>query len=411
MKRIIVVLLLAISAAVLLYAGNFYWRNLRGSAPALRASSRNIVVDLPAIGRSFLPAGQGPLSLPRGFSISIFANDLSGARVMILDRGGNMLVSRPWAGVVTKLFIRDGRVVDRKDILRGLRRPHGLAFDPQDQSILYVAEEDKISRAALNSDGAARKIIDLPAGGRHTTRTLLFGNDGRLYVSIGSSCNACVEKDKRRAAIYSLRKDGSDFRLYASGLRNSVFMVLQPGTSEIWATDMGRDYLGDDLPPDEVNIIRFERNYGWPFCYGKKILDEEFDSSSEAARTCNKSEPSYLDIPARSAPLGLAFIPAEGWPAEYRYNLLVALHGSWNRSIPTGYKVVRFKLDERGRYLDTDESGAPRMLDFITGWLTAGDRSLGRPVDLLALPGGKLYISDDKAGVIYLVTYAGEEGR
>jgi glucose/arabinose dehydrogenase len=165
----------------------------------------------------------------------------------------------------------------------------------------------------------------------------------------------------------------------------------------MWATEMGRDFLGDELPPDEINIVREDKNYGWPLCYGKRVLDLDFvDESQAKGVTCANTEPSHIDLPAHVAPLGLAFIPANSnWPEEYWGDLLVAYHGSWNRSTPIGYKVARLKLDESGAYKGAE--------DFITGWLTS-EGALGRPVDLKFDAKGNLYISDDKAGVVYRVT-------
>ena len=165
----------------------------------------------------------------------------------------------------------------------------------------------------------------------------------------------------------------------------------------MWATEMGRDLLGDNIPPDEINIIQEGGWYGWPWFYGKNIEDHSWTTGIPIYAF--ESIPSHIDLQAHSAPLGLAFVPEEGWPKGYWYNLFVSYHGSWNRSVPTGYKVVRIKLDSKGNYLGTE--------DFITGWLTSSG-VLGRPVDILVQPGGTMYISDDKAGVIYKVVYNGE---
>jgi glucose/arabinose dehydrogenase len=174
-------------------------------------------------------------------------------------------------------------------------------------------------------------------------------------------------------------------------------MAVHPVTGQIWATEMGRDYLGDELPPDEINIIKESYDYGWPLCYGKNIHDTDFDKNTDNPCKEPIMRASYIDIPAHSAPLGLAFFPVEGWPKEYRYNLLVAYHGSWNRSEPTGYKIVRYRLDNMGNYLGRE--------DFITGWLTRDNKALGRPVDILIRSDGVIFISDDKAGLIYKMTY------
>ncbi|OGI42723.1 MAG: hypothetical protein A2593_00520 [Candidatus Moranbacteria bacterium RIFOXYD1_FULL_44_9] len=408
MKKLIILAIIAILTGVIFWIGIFAWRNFRGSRPAFLEPNQNITDLIPSPSESpssqpenTLPAENAtnmPLKLPDGFRISIFAKNLPGARVMALDTLGNMWLSRPNANVVTLLEIQDGKVVSQNDTLVGLNHPHGLAFDPDQPLLLFIGEEDKITKVPLYTEGEYEKIADLPAGGGHSTRTLLFGPDKRLYVSSGSSCNVCVEKDPRRAAIYSLNRDGTDFREFASGLRNSVFMTINPRTEEIWATEMGRDFLGDNLPPDEINVIREGKKYGWPYCYGKQIHDANFDPSGSRFDFCKTTEPSLIDIPAHSAPLGLAFLKNSEWPADYRDNLLVAYHGSWTRSVPTGYKIVRHKFDEQGNYSGVE--------DFATGWLARGN-ALGRPVDILENPDGKIYISDDKAGVIYLVEWIG----
>ncbi|TSC67932.1 MAG: hypothetical protein G01um101466_598, partial [Parcubacteria group bacterium Gr01-1014_66] len=293
-----------------------------------------------------------------------------------------------------------------------------------------------------------KKIIDLPDGGRHFTRTITFmplpsqisseeiwegePDHEKLLISVGSSCDVCDETDWRRAKILIANADGSDLKEFAKGLRNSVFMATHPVMGKIWATEMGRDLLGDNLPPDEVNIVEEGKNFGWPICFGKNIHDAKFDPAPEQARygagknVCDVFAPSYIDIQAHSAPLGLAFFPEDppsreatdgqvGWPQEYWYNLLVAYHGSWNRTDPTGYKVVRFKLDAQGNYLGDGSAGSPQGEDFISGWLiepgiTEGG-ALGRPVDLKFGPDHALYISDDKAGVVYRVTYPAVENK
>ena len=186
--------------------------------------------------------------------------------------------------------------------------------------------------------------------------------------------------------------NGSGERVFAAGVRNSVGFVFHPSTGEIWATENGRDNLGDDLPPDEINILRNGQNYGWPYCYGKNIPDPAFNDSSR----CQATQDSVHDMQAHSAPLGLRFAESAQFPEEWQGDLLVAYHGSWNRSVPTGYKVVRLHVD--GSRVVAEE-------DFISGWLLDNGSVVGRPVDLIFGPeDGALYISDDKAGVIYRVT-------
>lgn len=370
-----------------------------------------------------------PLAIPHGFSIEVFAKDLPGARVMAFDPFGNLWVSQTSQGTISLVEVQEGKAVRHGPVLRGLENPHGLAFDPKFPSSLYFAEEDKISRVAVYSDGKPEQIVDLPSGGGHFTRTISFGpadstsppqagptsspHDDRLYVSIGSSCNVCVERDSRRAKIFSMNRDGSDFREFARGLRNTVFFTWSEVDGRMWGTDMGRDLIGEDFPPDEINIIEANKNYGWPYCYGKNIQDQTFSRSADGLicneKTGGQEQPSHIDIPAHSAPLGLAFVPeSTAWPEEYWHDLFVAYHGSWNRDKPAGYKVVRMKLDANGNFLGAE--------DFIAGWLPenilargplAGEIALGRPVHIIIQPNGTMYISDDKAGVIYKVRFIG----
>jgi len=387
-KAIILIAVLMAAAAV---AAFFYYKNLMGIWPSVSPPPEDIAEIVEKNQTPF------PLKLPEGFSISIFAKGLSGARVMATDGMGNIWVSQTGEGKITMLEIEDGTVKNKSEIFKNLKKPHGLAFDPQDSLVLYFAEEDKISKVRLYTEDKPHKIADLPSGGGHFTRTLGFGPDNRLYVSIGSSCNVCNEQDNRRAKIFSMNKDGGDFKEFARGLRNAVFFTWSYVDGKMWATEMGRDLLGDNIPPDEINIIQEGGWYGWPWFYGKNIEDHSWTTGIPIYAF----EPisSHIDLQAHSAPLGLAFVPEEGWPKGYWYNLFVSYHGSWNRSVPTGYKVVRIKLDSKGNYLGTE--------DFITGWLTSSG-VLGRPVDILVQPGGTMYISDDKAGVIYKVVYNGE---
>ena len=368
----------------------FYWQNLRGVRPAVNPPAEtDLKNDTPQNTTGM------PLKLPDGFSIEIFAKGLPGARVMAFDGSGNMWVSRTSAGVITQLEMKDGRVIAQHDIFRNLRKPHGLAFDYRTPGLLYFAEENKITRVTLNSDDPGQKIADLPSGGGHFTRTLGFGpEDLRLYVSIGSSCNVCNEGDLRRAAVYSMNPDGSDFKKFASGLRNTVFFTWSYVDGRMWGTDMGRDNLGDNLPPEDYNILAEGEYYGWPICYGNKVNDRNFDKNQYIRDPCQDSEAPKVEMPAHSAPLGLAFVPEEGWPEDYWHDLIVAFHGSWNRSDPTGYKLVRVKLDSKGNFEEFE--------DFITGWLQ-GNTVLGRPVDVVFYNRG-LYVSDDKSGVIYKIT-------
>jgi len=351
-----------------------------------------------------------PFSLPEGFAATLYANDVPDARVIVRDPAGILLVSEPSEGKVVALpdensdGVSDGAVT----LLQGLDKPHGLAFwcaptDP-DRCLLYVAEEDKVSsykyESGVRRATRVQTVVQLPAGGGHSTRSLMLHPDGeRLLVAIGSSCNVCNESDERRASILEYEIVIQDVRPFATGLRNTVFMATHPVTGEIWGTDMGRDLLGDDLPPDELNIIREGGKYGWPICYGKNIHDTDFDTNTYIRNPCMEpfETPSHTDIPAHSAPLGLVFVPEEGWPEDMWYDALIAYHGSWNRSVPTGYKIVRIPLDAQG-----NPSGAPQ--DFMTGFINGKGEVIGRPVALLAEPGGTVYVTDDRAGAVYRIS-------
>ncbi|MEK7640815.1 MAG: PQQ-dependent sugar dehydrogenase [Patescibacteria group bacterium] len=370
--------LLILAVVIVVLGGYLFWQKgqpLPSPAPASEESATG-------------------LQIPSGFNLEILASGLSGARVIVQDQFGNFWVSRPSKGVVTTLEMEDGKVRRQVDVFKNMSQPHGLALDPQHPLNLYIAETDKISRVPLYSDGEIEKIADLPGGGGHSTRTIEFGPDNRLYVSIGSSCNVCHEENQQRAKIFSMNPDGSDLKEFARGLRNTVFFTWSYVDGKMWGTEMGRDLLGDDLPPDEINILTEGRNYGWPNCYGKNIHDDAFDKNTYIRNPCMEpfEAASHIDLQAHSAPLGLVFVPEEGWPEEYWYDLLVSYHGSWNRSEPTGYKIVRLKLDAKGKYSGVE--------DFISGFIQNGKVS-GRPVGLLIQPGGTMYITDDFAGVVY----------
>ena len=385
---------------------------MRGAGAAFQKPSKDIAKIINTTGM--------PLKLPEGFSISIFAKNLGNPRVLVKDPSGNLLVSIPNQGrvVVLRDENNDGVSDETLVVAKGLNKPHGIAFSTRcfgsssKKCKLYIAETDKVSAYDYDSNTVTaknkKKILSLPAGKGHFTRTILIQNihgEDILFISVGSSCNVCKEKDWRRAGILISQENGRNLKKYSSGLRNSVFMAEHPKTGQIWATEMGRDYLGDDLPPDEINIISGEENYGWPYCYGTRIRDKTFEPGKVKDDFCfNNTQNSYIDIPAHSAPLGLTFIPEQGWPEEWQNNLLVAYHGSWNRSSPTGYKVVRYKfMNARGEYVDK----VPQVEDFISGWINEKGDVFGRPVDILPEPSGVLYISDDKAGVVYKVKFKG----
>jgi len=342
------------------------------------------------------------LKLPAGFHIAVFA-EVDGPRMMVFSPGGVLLVSESGEGKVEALpnAKHTGKAERVVTVLNGLNEPHGLAFY---EGKLYVAENDRLRRYdwdEANLRATNPKILaNLPTDGGHSTRTVLF-HGGKMYVSAGSSCNVCVEKDPRRAAVMEFNPDGSGQRIFAKGLRNAVGMAVNPKTDTVWVTVNGRDWLGDDLPPETIyDLGKSGGDGGWPYCYGDRVPDPNFTKPGD--NRCQSVLEPKVQMQAHSAPLGLAFYEGSMFPPEYRNNVFVAFHGSWNRSVPTGYKVVRIKLDGQGQ----PQGGAE---DFITGWLAPGEtkkgRWMGRPVGVVFASDGSMYLSDDAGGVIYHVTY------
>ena len=347
------------------------------------------------------PVDLSRIRLPDGFRISLYAAELPGARLMAFSPSGVLLVSLTGEGRIVALTGPEGgvRASHRYTLAEGLDRPHGLAFHGQD---LYVAETGRVLRfpdaeralregRSIDAAGAEVVIAGLPRGGNHFSRTIVFGPEGNLFVSVGSSCNVCVEEDERRGAVLRFPSGGGEGEIYASGLRNAVGLRLNPLDQKLWVTENSRDWLGDHLPPEEINVIAEPGDYGWPYCYGNNVPDPEYGDAEHCRETISPA----LELPAHNAPLGLDFYQEGNFPAEYRGDVFLALHGSWNRSIPDGYKVVRVRV----------ENGKPlRAEDFAAGWLR-GRRAWGRPVDVLSGSDGALYVSDDRAGAVYRITY------
>jgi len=344
------------------------------------------------------------LKLPEGFHVAVFADNVDGARMLTFTPGGVLLASESGEGKVVALPDprHTGKAERTVDVLSGLNEPHGIAFY---EGKLYVAENDKVRRYDWDEANLCatnpKTLADLPDGGGHSTRSLLF-HGGKMYVSAGSSCNVCIEKDPRRATVMEFNPDGSGQRIFAKGLRNAVGLAVNPKTDTVWVTVNGRDWLGDDLPPETIyDLGNGGVDAGWPYCYGDRIPDPNFTKSGD--NRCQSVIEPKVQMQAHSAPLGLAFYEGTMFPPEYRNNIFVAFHGSWNRSVPTGYKVVRVKLDDKGQPV----GGAQ---DFITGWLAPGEtkrgRWMGRPVGIAFGADGSMYVSDDAGGVIYRVTWS-----
>lgn len=345
------------------------------------------------------------LHLAEGFSIDIFAKDLDSPRDLELSPEGTLLASIPSKGKIVVLadIDKNGKADQTVDVLTNLNRPHGLAFY---DGKLYVAEEKSVSRYNWDEETLKatldKKLFGLPKGGRHFTRAIAFDKSGRMFVSIGSTCDVCFENHEFLAAVIVSDRDGTSTQLFAKGLRNAVFITINRETQELWGTEMGRDFLGDSEPPDEINIIKEGKDYGWPLCYGNRVHDTDFDKKVYIQIVpqppCGETEPPVYEIAAHSAPLGLAFVNSPKFSNDWQGDLLVTYHGSWNRSTPIGYKVARLKVN--GDRVTGEE-------DFLSGFLPAGasgpSQAAGRPADLIFDGVGNLFISDDKAGVIYRV--------
>ncbi len=342
------------------------------------------------------------LNLPPGFRVNLYAVGMSGVRWLGLGPRGLLYATAPSGDRVYTLPDANGDgVADALHVFAdGLRGAHGLAFR---DGAVYVATESQIIRLTdSNGDGTADKhevlASDLPSGGGHSTRTLLFQPDGSLLVAAGSSCNVCQETDPKRAAISLYSADGKFQRIFAAGLRNAVGLVLQPGSNTVWASVNGRDGLGDNTPPETIYQVQDGQNYGWPYCYGQRIPDT---TQSPPADFCAQTGVPAVEMQAHSAPLGLAFYDGKQFPAQFAGDLFVAFHGSWNRTVPTGYKLVRVRF--AGGHPDP-QAGDALVQDFATGWNRNGD-VWGRPVDPLVAPDGSLLLTDDKTGAIYRITY------
>jgi glucose/arabinose dehydrogenase len=337
------------------------------------------------------------LRAPDGFRVSLWASGLPNARMLRFTPAGDLLVSQPHKGRIALLrpdADGDGRSDGERTLLDGLNRPHGLDLH---DGWLYIGEADAIARVRFDAAAGAaagpveRIVTGLPSGGNHWTRSVRVGPDGWLYLSIGSSCNVCEEDDPRRAAILRFHLDGSGEEIYAHGLRNAVGFDWRPASGELYATDNGRDLLGDDFPPCELDRIVPGGFYGWPYLNGDNVPDPDL-GDAYTGRPGDAIPPAHA-FRAHNAPLGITFVRPGDAPAGLEDAALVALHGSWNRTRKDGYKVVS---------LQWGPDGAITERDFLTGFEVDED-VIGRPVDVAEGPDGAFYVSDDYAGVIYRV--------
>lgn len=345
------------------------------------------------------------LRVPDGFHVELWADGVPDARSLSRSPDGTLFVGTRGGGKVYALRDADGdgRADRRWTLAEGLNMPNGVAWHRGD---LYVAENHRILRYAdigahLDAPPTPQVVRDdLPTETHHGWRYIDFGPDGKLYLAIGAPCNVCMlesfERDGRRleyGSITRMNADGSHWEVVAHGVRNSVGFDWRPQTKELWFTDNGRDWLGDDKPSCELNrATRAGQHFGFPYCHAGSIADPEFGKG----KACSDYVAPVARLGAHVAPLGMMFYTGGQFPAEYRGSVLIAEHGSWNRSEKSGYRIVRVPVGEQG------EAGEPQP--FVDGFLR-GQAPLGRPVDLVDLPDGSVLFSDNGAGRIYRVRY------
>jgi len=346
------------------------------------------------------------LTVPAGFSIEVWAEGVVNARAMALGDKGTLFVGSRTAGKVYALRDTDGDGrPDRTTVLaEGLNMPSGVAFHDGD---LYVAEIQRIWKLPAieqHLDAPPRPVMvrsDLPDKSHHGWRFIDFGPDGKLYLAIGAPCNVCELDSFSRdghdlpfGSITRMDADGRNWQVVARGVRNSVGFAWQPDTGRLWFTDNGRDMLGDDTPSCELNALdKAGEDFGFPYCHAGSVADPEFGKLGR----CSAARPPAAALGPHVAPLGMAFYTGRQFPKEYRGNLFVAEHGSWNRSRKIGYRIQRLQI-ANGKVVGQQV--------FVEGWLQ-GEQVSGRPADVLQLPDGSLLISDDAAGRIWRLSYSG----
>ncbi len=356
-----------------------------------------LLVVLPACAKDSLVER---LTVPPGFAISLYSDKVPNARAMSVGAHGTVFVGSMGEGKVYALSegSQSGRAERVRVIASGLDHPAGVAFHDGD---LYISAVSRILvlrdiEQRLDDPPAPEVITDrLPKDAHHGWKFIAFGPDGRLYVPIGAPCNIC-DPGEDYAKLISMRADGSDWRDEARGIRNTVGFAWQPGSNALWFTDNGRDLMGDDLPADELNRIDHAgQNFGFPWCHQGDTLDPEFGKG----HSCADYTPPVLKLGAHVAALGMRFYTGQQFPSKYRNAILIAEHGSWNRSTKSGYNVSVARFD--------GEKLLPAEI-LVSGFL-AGQKTLGRPADVQVMADGAVLISDDDAGAIYRLSYAGKD--
>jgi glucose/arabinose dehydrogenase len=337
------------------------------------------------------------IKLPEGFKIDLYAADIPNARSMVMSPGGVLFVGTRKAGKVYAVVDRDGdyRADEVITLLKGMNMPNGVAIR---NGSLYVAEVNRILRydgieKHLHAPRAPAIVNEtFPKDKHHGWKYIAFGPDGRLYVPVGAPCNICEEEDPRFASIMRMAPDGSQLEVYTHGVRNTVGFDWHPKTADLWFTNNGRDWMGDDLPPDSLHHAPQKGlHFGFPYCHAGDVPDPEYGQK----RRCDEFSKPALKLGAHVAPLGMKFYTGNMFPPQYLNRIFMAEHGSWNRSTPVGYRISMAVFENQNTV---------RYEVFAEGWLQ-GDNAWGRPVDVLILKDGSLLVSDDRAGAIYRISY------
>jgi glucose/arabinose dehydrogenase len=347
-----------------------------------------------------------PFKVNKDFKMSVYAYGIKGARIMTVDKKGNIIVSVPSKGNVIALVDSDNdKIVETKiSVIENLNYPSGLAFDCENENNckLYIVEKDRvvsydydqINLKALNGI----ELVDLPETGDNKFLPNIFLDDQKMLISVGSPCGNCNKEDWKFSKILIGEKDGNNLVTFAFGFKSPVFMKFHPYTKKLWVTDSNQKLTKEkfNLLPDEINVVEQGKNYGWPNCYGKNLAMISLQKSSCVVSSMS---PSYINIPAQSEPQGLGFF-SKKWSKKYRYNLLVAYHGSKVGKKLNGFKIVRYILDKKGKFKGKE--------DFVSGWIAQENKIIGRPADILFYKDA-IFISDDKAGIIYRIIYSGQK--
>ncbi|RAI59480.1 sorbosone dehydrogenase family protein [Roseicella frigidaeris] len=333
----------------------------------------------------------GKLTLPAGFKAEVYAHGMTGARMMALGSGGTLFIGTRTIGRV--YAVKDGKV---HTIASGLPQPNGVAFK---DGALYVIAINRVLRfdgieGKLDNPGTPTDLtaaFDLPKDEHHGWKFASFGPDGKLYLQVGAPCNICKVDEDTHAVLLRFNPDGSGREVVARGVRNSVGQAFHPTTGQLWFTNNGRDWAGEDQPQDTLAVVqRIGEHFGFPWCHMGSMPDPEI-----TGRACSEFAQPALLLGPHVAALGLRFYTGGMFPAEYRNSLFIARHGSWNRTERSGYDVVNVTFDAQGK---------PQMRPFLGG-LLQGNSFLGRPTDVQMLPDGSLLVSDEQAGAIYRITY------